>query len=167
MKIKNAIISLLVIMILTICMFNSVAAAPVSKQTPDVHSNHAINVKGVQQTYIFAAIGGGKTVTMGVGKNVSVDSILSYGTPATSWQDTSHGIPNAIINIQNMNSDGQTWSTIDTSITQSSSSTNVGSFTVKLTPKVAGVYTFRVTYDGDSQYAPAVSDVLTLIAWNL
>ncbi len=36
-----------------------------------------------------------------------------------------------------------------------------------LTPEVTCVYTYRVTYDGDSQYAPAVSDVLTLTMTNV
>jgi len=36
-----------------------------------------------------------------------------------------------------------------------------------LTPEVAGVYTYRVTYDGDNQYAPAVSNVITLTATNV
>ena len=46
MRMKNAILSVSIIAILTICMFNSVAAAPMSKQTPDVHSNSAVDVRG-------------------------------------------------------------------------------------------------------------------------
>jgi hypothetical protein len=46
MRMKKAVISLSIIAILTICMFNSVAAAPVSKQTIDVHSNYAPDVRG-------------------------------------------------------------------------------------------------------------------------
>ncbi|MGB8310363.1 MAG: hypothetical protein WCE81_00650 [Halobacteriota archaeon] len=41
MKMKKAVLSLSIIAILPICMFNSVAAAPVSKQTTNVHSNYA------------------------------------------------------------------------------------------------------------------------------
>jgi hypothetical protein len=40
MGMKKAVISLSIIAIKTICMFNSVAAAPVSKQTIDVQSNY-------------------------------------------------------------------------------------------------------------------------------
>ena len=53
MRMKNAILSVSIIAILTICMFNSVAAAPISKQTPDVHSNSAVDVRGQQQTYLL------------------------------------------------------------------------------------------------------------------
>ena len=49
MKIKNTIISLSVTVILTICMFNSVAAAPVNKQTTDVYSNYAADVPNKEQ----------------------------------------------------------------------------------------------------------------------
>ena len=54
MRMKNAILSLSIIAILTICMFNNVAAAPVSKQTTNVHSNYAVDVRGKQQTYLDA-----------------------------------------------------------------------------------------------------------------
>ena len=46
MGMKNAILSLSIIAILTICMFNNVAAAPVSKQTTDIHSNYAGGCEG-------------------------------------------------------------------------------------------------------------------------
>ena len=52
MRMKNAILSLSIIAILTICMFNNVAAAPVSKQTTDVHSNYATDMRGIKQTYL-------------------------------------------------------------------------------------------------------------------
>jgi len=51
-SLKNAIISLSVLAILTICMFNSVAAAPVSKQTPDVHSSYAMSASDKEQPVI-------------------------------------------------------------------------------------------------------------------
>jgi hypothetical protein len=40
-------------------------------------------------------------------------------------------------------------------------------FIMKLPPKVAGVYTYQITYDGDDQYAPAVSNVVTLTVTNV
>jgi hypothetical protein len=44
---------------------------------------------------------------------------------------------------------------------------SIGMFAVKLTPEAAGVYTYRVTFDGDDQYAPAVSNVVTLTVTNM
>jgi hypothetical protein len=55
---KNAILSLSTVAILTICMLNSVAATPVSKQTTDVHSNYAEDERGQQQTYLRISITG-------------------------------------------------------------------------------------------------------------
>ena len=113
---KKAIISLSVLAILTICMFNSVAAAPVSKQTPDVHNNYVGDVRGGEQlTHIHATLGIGEAtaVTMGVGQYTYLRGVLSHGVIPTSSDDCSHGIPNAMINIQSINSDGQTWTTVD------------------------------------------------------
>ena len=93
---------------------------------------------------------------MGVGQYTYFSSILSIGTPLTTTLDFSHGIPNAIVNLQSMNPDG-TWTTVYTDTTQN---TNVGLFMKKPTPEAAGVYTYRATHDGDSQYASAVSTQL-------
>jgi len=69
MRMKKAIISLSIIVILAICMFNNVAAAPVSKQTTDVHSNNAMDVKRGQQTYLTTCLGtnDATALTIGVG----------------------------------------------------------------------------------------------------
>ncbi len=76
-----------------------------------------------------------------------------------------------MVNIQSMNSDGKTWTTVDTEKTLSTDtrpySNTAGIFIVKLTPAVAGVFTYRVTYDGDGQYAPAVSNTVTLTVTNV
>ena len=55
MNIKNGLICVLFVALLSICTFNSAAAAPSSKLTPDAHSDYAGDVKGEQQTY-FAAM---------------------------------------------------------------------------------------------------------------
>ena len=49
--------------------------------------------------------------------------------------------------MKSMNSDGNTWTVVATKITWTDSAT--GQFMVKLTPAAAGVYTYRVTYDGE------------------
>ena len=48
-------ISVAIVGVLSLCAFNSVTAAPVSKFTPDNQGNCAANVNGRQQTYITAA----------------------------------------------------------------------------------------------------------------
>jgi len=102
---RKAILSLSVIAILTICTFNSVAAAPASKQTTDVHSNYAVDVKEEQQTYLTAYLGTGDAtaVKMGVGQSINLTGVLSSGTPLgppSPTLDYSHGIPNAMVYIQ-------------------------------------------------------------------
>jgi len=69
--------------------------------------------------------------------------------------------PNATINLQSMNADGGTWRTVATQIADG------GLFTMALTPSAARVYKYRVTYDGDGQYAPAISNIVTLIVTNM
>ncbi len=173
MGMKKAIISLSIVAILTICVFNGVAAAAVSKQTTDVRSNYAVDARGNQQTYLAAYLGldDATALTMGVGQYTYLYGVLSVGTPPTSSNDYSHGIGNARVNIQSMNSDGKTWSTVATHITSADASVPgmplVGFFSAKLTPNGAGVYTYRVTYDGESQYAPTVSNVVTLTVTNV
>jgi hypothetical protein len=172
MEIKKAILSVSIIALLSICMFTSVAAAPVSKHSTDVHSNYAADAKEKQQTYLIAYLRRNQTaITIGVNQSIYLYGVLSAGTPPSSANDTSHGIPNATINVQTMNSDAKTWSTVysektlpDTSETGYNYS---GRFITTLTPVVAGVSTYRVTYDGDSQFAPAVSNVVTLTATNV
>jgi len=175
MNTKNQLICVLIIAISSLCTFNSVAAAPVSKLTLDTHSNYAANANGLQQTYITAFVCSSGTMhpatelTLGVGQSVSVFGVLSSDSPATAPSDYSHGISNATVNIQTM-IDDKTWNTVATKITQWKDPNQLlspGAFMMTLTPNVAGVYTYRVTYDGDGQYAPAVSNVVTLTVTNV
>jgi hypothetical protein len=168
LNMKKGLISLLIVVILSLCAFNNVAAAPVSKLTPDIHGTYARDLKGKQQTYLLATLNGDRTtVTIGVGQDVSLDGVLSYSRPPTSWLDTSHGIPNGTVNIQSMDFGGKTWTTVYIGRTLNNPGFLPGSFAVKLTPMAAGVYTYRVIYDGNSYYAPAVSNVVTLTVSNM
>jgi hypothetical protein len=77
-----------------------------------------------------------------------------------------------MVHIQSMNSDGKTWSTVATDSTVNdpgllSSPRANGMFIVELTTTTAGVYTYRVTYDGDSKYASAISNTVTLTVTNV
>lgn len=110
MNIKNQLICFLIVAILSLCTFNNVAAAPVSKLTLDTHSNYAEDVRrDGQQTYLLAAFysptfsGDATAVTMGGGQSIPLMGILSYGTPLrppSPTLDYSHGIPNAMVNIK-------------------------------------------------------------------
>ena len=65
-----------------------------------------------------------------------------------------------------MNPDDNTWTTVNTTRTNPPNTyPGAGTFTIILTSANVGAYTYRVTYDGDSQYAPAVSNVTTLDVW--
>ena len=103
---------------------------------------------------------------MAVNQSTYLYGVLS-STPPTSAYDTSHGIPNATINMQSMSSNG-TWITVDSGRTLldtgQTGNNYSGRFIMTLTPEATGVYTYRVTYDGDSEYTPAVSNVITLTA---
>jgi len=64
------------------------------------------------------------------------------------------------VNIQSLNSEGKTWTIVATKRTSEYSNVTLGEnflgeFIVKITPRVVGVYNYRITYDGDSQYAHA------------
>jgi len=168
---KKAILSLSIVAILTICMFNSVAATPVSKQTTDVHSNYAVDERGQQQTYLRISITGDAkpknkdetTFTAGVGQNVYILGVLSSTVPTTSQEPPQNGI-DAFVNIQSLNSDGNTWTTV---ATRETNTISTGFVSVKLVPQATGVYTYRLTYDGDSKYASAVSNTVTLTVTNV
>ncbi|MGB8310980.1 MAG: hypothetical protein WCE81_03830 [Halobacteriota archaeon] len=92
-------------------------------------------MKGRQQTYILATLNDKTTVTVGVGQSVPLGGVLSL-RPQTSPYDTSNGIPNATVNIQSMNSDRKTWSTIATKLTWADDPQDHwgGYLAVKLTP---------------------------------
>jgi hypothetical protein len=173
MNVKNGLICVLIVALLTLCVPN-VAAAPVSKLTPNIHSNYAGDLRGRQQTYLYLGNSPKPQVTMGVGQSLKIYGTLAYGVPPTSLDDCSHGIPNATINIQQLSSDGKTWNTVATKITAYNVSNSTlgipdlsGGFVVTLTPSAAGTYTYRFTYDGDSMYEPAVSSTITLIVNNV
>jgi len=171
MKIRNLMVSLVLITILTLCMFHGiVAAVPVSKLTSDTHSSDAGDVDRTKQTYILARFcffaptfsGEATTLIIGVGQPIHIKGVLSYDIPPTNFTDHAHGIPYKTLNVQSLNSDGETWSTIGTNGTFES-----GAFDVALIPPATGDYTYRITYGGDSQYAPAVSNKLTVTVTNV
>jgi len=154
MAIRKAILSLSTIAILTIYMFNSVAAAPVNKQTTDVHRSYAMDAPIKTQTGLVLALSNNTTV---VGTPVDI-----VGALAAKEHDTIHFIGGATITIQQLGTNGTTWNTIGTAQTLSTGN-ETGFFGARITPKSSGYYIVRATYDGDNNYAPAVSNVVALI----
>jgi len=152
MNIKNGLICLLIALILTLCMPNDVAASA-CKQTTNVHSNYAMDVPVKQQPTLLLSLS--KNITA---VNTQVDL---YGGLATSTSSGGiNGIEGATINIQRLDTYDGTWYTRGTLTTMSGNFS--GFFIVHITPKEPGTYIYRATFDGDINYAPAVSNVVTL-----
>jgi len=174
MNIKNMLISVAIVGVLSLCAFNSVTAAPVSKFTPDNQGNCAANVNGRQQTYITAAASlidpfcPGTKLTLQVGSPVELFGVLSASDKPTSYLQplqplVTCDIHNPKLILQRLNAGNGTWSTVATDRTQFFST---GEYVMNLTPKVAGASMYRVLYYGDSNYAPAVSNEIMLIVTN-
>lgn len=163
MNIKKRLICFLIVTVLSLCTFNTVAAAPVSKLTPDTHSNYAGDLRGLQQTYILAGFGpfGDRTTwTIHVGESADLSYVLSCGIPPTSTMDYSHGLRNAMVYVQRLNYDGATWTTVATEFSP------YGGLHVKLTPNVAGDYIYQIIYYGSGvYYTPAVSNKVKLTVY--
>ena len=154
MNSKKALICLSIAAVLTLCVPN-VAAASANKQTINVHSSYAMDVPDKTQTALVLALSNNKTV---VGTPVDI-----VGALAAKENDTIHYIGGATITIQQLCTNGTTWNTIGTVQTLSTGN-ETGFFGARITPKSSNYYIIRATYDGDSNYAPAVSNVVALTA---
>ena len=149
---KNGLICLLIVAILTICMPN-VAAASTSKQTTEIHSGYVMDVPAKEQPMLVILLDDNATY---VNQSVDIYGLLATGSPSAP-----HGIEGATVNIQRLNYDRTAWYTIG-NLTTISGGKQAGFFRGTLTLKNPGVYIYRATYDGDSQCAPAVSNEVTL-----
>jgi hypothetical protein len=107
--------------------------------------------------------------TTAVGQSVNLYGILTTDAPPTNFSldlpDHSHGIPNAGVFVNSVNSDGLPMP-VAFRVT-SSQPDYKGMIMVKLTPEAAGVYNYQITYDGNDQYASAVSNVVSLTVTNM
>ena len=168
-------ISVAIVGVLSLCAFNSVTAAPVNKFTPDNQGNCAVNVNGRQQTYITAAVSlidpfcPGTNLRLQVGSPIELFGVLSVSDRPTVYLQPLQplitcDIPSPKLILQRLNAGNGTWSTVATERTQFFST---GEYVMNLTPKVAGVSTYRILYFGDSNYSPAVSNEITLIVTNM
>jgi hypothetical protein len=152
MNIKSGLVCLSIIAIMTFSLSN-VAAASVGKPAINIHSSYAMDAPVKTQTALVLALSNNKTV---VGTPVDI-----VGALAAKEHDTIHYIGGATITIQQLGTNGTTWNTIGTVQTLSKGN-ETGFFGARITPKSSGYYIVRVIYDGDSNYAPAVSNVVAL-----
>ncbi len=148
---KKALICLSIIAILTICVPN-VAATPTSKQTSEVYSSYTMDVPVKERPILVILLSNNDTY---VNKPVDLYGLLGAGDPHSP-----HWIENATINVQRLNYDGTSWSTIGSLTTQTGK--YAGFFAGTITPRYEGPYIYRATYDGDSHYAPTISNVEAL-----
>jgi hypothetical protein len=141
MKMKTRMISLSIVAILTLCLLNVVAAST-SNPTTAPHSKIVTDVKAQQPT----------TLTFTAPAQANVKEWFNVSGSLTAG---GKGVSGAIIKWQQL-WQGK-WNTFGNFTTDSN-----GNFTGQIESPAAGDVQFRVTYDGDSQYAPAVSNVVTI-----
>jgi len=164
---KNMLLGVTIAGVLLLCAFNSVIAteASASKFTPYNQVNQVANVNGQQQTSIFAAASysdpfyPGTTLRLQAGSRVQIFGVLSP-----------FYIPHATVTLQRLNAANGKWSTVTTDTTNHFLTGGYGmpgEYVMYITPNDPGVFTYRVIYSGDSNYAPAVSNEITLIVSNL
>ena len=157
MNIKNGLVCLSIIAIVTFSIPN-VTAASAGKTAINTHSNYAMDAPVKTQTALVLALSSNTTAA---GKPVYIYGALVAG------QGTMHYVAGATITIQQLTStNGPVWSRIGT-LQTTTADDQVGAsitpnFSATETPTTSGYYIIRATYDGDNNYAPAVSNVVSL-----
>jgi len=137
----------------TATIFADVAAA--NKQTTETHSSYAMGASDKEKPKLVLTL---NNTAIAVNTPVTL-----YGALTTDEQGTSHYIGGATITIQQLNYDGTAWNKFGT--LQTLTGKNAGLFAGSVTPKSKGYYVVRAIYDGDSNYAPTVSNVVALIVY--
>ena len=156
MNIRIRILGLLIIAMMSLCAIN-VTAASTSKLATVTHNGYATDARSEQQTSLAIKLGnknGDEISTTNVNQTVFLVGALTSGT-----SNPPNYIGGAAVNIQG-SLDGNKWVTISHVATQTDKFN--GLFAVNWTQSNRGVFYFRATYDGDSQYAPTVSNVVQL-----
>jgi hypothetical protein len=137
---------------MSLCAIN-VTAASTSKLATVTHNGYATDTRSQQQTHLaikLANKNGDEISTTNVNQTVQLLGLLRM-------PGTSNYIGGATVNIQ-LSLDGNTWTTILHTTTETGKYN--GFFFASWTPQSTGVVYVRATYDGDSQYAPTVSNVV-------
>ena len=158
MNIKNGLVCLSIIAIVTFSIPN-VTAASAGKPAINIHSNYAMDAPVKTQTALVLALSSNTTAAN--------KPVYIYGALVAEEQGTMHYIGDATITIQQLTStNGTVWSrvgTLQTTTTNDQVGTSITpNFSATETPKISGYYVIRATYDGDNSYAPAVSNVVSL-----
>jgi len=139
MNIRIRIISLSIAALLTLSVLN-VAAASTSKPVITTRDAYVKDATAQQPTKIAI------TAPAQVKANASV-----YANGTLTAGDK--GIAGALVHLQWLDSTTGNWTTLSDGKTSDS-----GQFSLPVFLYFPEQYTFRVTYDGDSQYAPSVSN---------
>ncbi|MGB8310975.1 MAG: hypothetical protein WCE81_03805 [Halobacteriota archaeon] len=142
MRMKNAIISLSILAIFTLCVPNVVVASE-SNPTTALHSKIVTDTKAYQLT----------TLTFTAPAQAKVNEWFNYGGSLTAG---GKGVGGALIHVQYV-WNGR-WTTFSNFTTDSD-----GSWIRKIEPYTTGDYHFRAIYDGDDLYAPSVSNEVVVI----
>jgi len=157
MYMKKGLICLLIVSVLSLSIIN-VAAASTSRSTIVPYKGYHSELRSQQQTAINLMIldekSGNKITTAAVGQKILVGGILESGT------DNPTPIGGATVKLQ-LSNDDSTWSDLKSTTTDSSSK-YLGIFLAVLTPPSAGQFYFRASFDGNTQYAPCMSNVAQL-----
>jgi len=153
---KKGLICLLIVAMLTLCVPN-VAAASTSKLATVTHNGYATDARSQQQTVLAIRLMNDK------GNVISTatvnQSVILGGSLCQKILVIPVWIGGATVHIQ-ASLDGNTWTTVGDTTTQTDKYN--GFFAMKWMLSKSEVIYFRATYDGDSQYAPAVSNVVKL-----
>ncbi len=146
--------SLSIIALLILCALGSAAAAPI-KMTAAAHKDYITSIATQQETTLALMLNNNTTK---INEPVYLGGVLWSGT-----QSAPNYIENARVTIQRLSTNG-TWIPIGTATTEKGGEYK-GTFTTSLTPRGAGVFIFRATYDGDDRFAPSVSNVVMLTVY--
>ncbi|MGB8310503.1 MAG: hypothetical protein WCE81_01410 [Halobacteriota archaeon] len=141
MGMKKAIISLSIIAISTLCLLNVAAASTINPATAP-HSKIVTDVKGQQPT----------TLTFNCPTHAKVNEWVYFTGSLTSGGT---GLSNTLVSCQYEYLKNGNWATFTSGMTDSN-----GNIVGGIKPSVTGDQYYRLSYDGNSQYAPSVSDVV-------
>ena len=154
MNIRMRITSLSIIALVMLCALSSAAVSPI-KITTAAHSEYITGATAQQETVLAILLINNTTKIK--------EPVYLLGALASGTQSAPNYIENARVTIQQLSANG-TWIPIGTATTERDGEYK-GKFVVSLTPRVAGFNTYRATYDGDSQFAPSVSNVVVLTVY--
>jgi hypothetical protein len=151
---KNGLICILIAAMLSLCVIN-ITAASTSMPTTVIHNGYNTHATAPQPHLVVFFLNNDRERISTAKVN---ETVIFCGSLWSDTTSTPNYIEAAKINIQLMKNG--TWTTGYT--TKTSTGEHAGIFAVQLKSTCADILSFRATYDGDSQYSPAVSNVAML-----